>query len=41
MTKYRVIRIDEEHYLKLKKYALKNKRSLKASTEIIIDRVCL
>jgi len=33
--------LDKEFYIKLQKYAKKNKRTIKATLEIIIDRVCL
>lgn len=33
--------LDREFYIKLQKYAKKNKRTIKATLEIIIDRVCL
>ena len=37
----RVIRISEEHYKRLKAYSIKNKRTLKACVEIMIDKVAL
>jgi len=37
----KVIRVSEQHYLRLKQYSIKNKRTLKASVEIMIDRVAL
>lgn len=33
--------LDREYYEKLQRYAKKHKRTIKASLEIIIDRVCL
>ena len=33
--------LDKEFYIKLQKYAKKNKRSIKATLEIIIDQFCL